>query len=51
LCDGHHDQKTRDGWALVEGKGKRPFVPPDDPRHPRWKGALLDPGSLSDQDD
>lgn len=27
--------KTRHGWALVEGKGKRPLVPPDDPRHPR----------------
>jgi hypothetical protein len=35
LCDGHHDKKTREGWALVEGKGKRPFVPPTDPRHPR----------------
>ena len=23
------------GWALVEGGGTRPFVPPDDPRHPR----------------
>lgn len=22
------------GWALVEGTGKRPLVPPDDPRHP-----------------
>ncbi|MGH8839258.1 MAG: hypothetical protein ACRDVO_08365, partial [Jiangellaceae bacterium] len=35
LCDHHHDLKTRLGWALVPGKGKRPFVPPDDPRHPR----------------
>ena len=35
LCDYHHDLKTRLGWALVPGKGKRPFVPPDDPRHPR----------------
>ncbi|HEX2192874.1 MAG TPA: HNH endonuclease signature motif containing protein [Acidimicrobiales bacterium] len=34
LCPHHHDLKTRDGWALVEGRGKRPFVPPDDPRHP-----------------
>jgi hypothetical protein len=35
LCSHHHDRKTRDGWALVEGRGKRAFVPPDDPRHPR----------------
>lgn len=35
LCDGHHDKKTHDGWALVAGTGKRPMVPPDDPRHPR----------------
>jgi hypothetical protein len=34
LCHHHHDLKTYDGWALVEGKGKRPMVPPDDPRHP-----------------
>ena len=34
LCDHDHDLKTRFGWALVEGRGKRPMVPPDDPRHP-----------------
>lgn len=34
-CGHHHDLKTRDNWALVEGRGKRAFVPPDDPRHPR----------------
>jgi hypothetical protein len=34
LCDYHHDLKTRLGWALVPGTGKRAFVPPDDPRHP-----------------
>jgi hypothetical protein len=33
-CDEHHDKKTYQGWALVEGTGKRPMVPPDDPRHP-----------------
>ena len=32
-----HDVKTHYGWALVEGTGKRPFVPPDDPRHPKNK--------------
>jgi hypothetical protein len=35
LCKHHHDRKHRDGWALVEGTGKRPMVPPDDRRHPK----------------
>ena len=35
LCHHHHRLKTLEGWALVEGTGKRDFVPPDDPRHPR----------------
>jgi hypothetical protein len=34
-CTHHHFLKTHEGWAFVEGTGKRPFVPPDDPRHPR----------------
>src|SRR5947209_2057857 len=34
LCGHHHDLKTRQGWGLVEGRGKRALVPPDDPRHP-----------------
>jgi hypothetical protein len=34
LCRHHHGLKTHQGWALVPGRGKRPFVPPDDPRHP-----------------
>jgi hypothetical protein len=34
-CGYHHDLKTRENWSLVEGHGKRAFVPPDDPRHPR----------------
>ncbi|MFP5326982.1 MAG: HNH endonuclease signature motif containing protein, partial [Acidimicrobiia bacterium] len=37
LCKHDHDKKTYDGWALVEGHGKRPMVPPDDPRHPRHR--------------
>jgi Domain of unknown function (DUF222) len=37
LCYEHHDKKTYEGWALVEGVGKRPLVPPDDPRHPNQK--------------
>ncbi len=34
LCGHHHGLKTHEGWALVEGRGKRAFVAPDDPRHP-----------------
>ena len=34
FCDCCHDKKTYDNWALIPGVGKRPFVPPDDPRHP-----------------
>jgi hypothetical protein len=37
LCTYHHDLKTRFGWALVDGTGKRRMVPPDDPRHPRHR--------------
>ncbi|GEM_PF-1245743 len=35
LCRRHHAMKTYHNWALVEGKGKRAFVPPEDPRHPQ----------------
>ena len=38
LCKFHHYRKTYEGWALVHGRGKRAFVPPDDPRHPRDSG-------------
>jgi hypothetical protein len=34
LCHHHHGLKTTKGWALVEGRGKRAFVPPEDERHP-----------------
>ena len=37
LCEHDHDLKTYYGWALIEGTGKRPMVPPDDPRHPKNK--------------
>ncbi len=37
LCPHHHKLKTNRGWSLVEGKGRRAFVGPDDPRHPRNK--------------
>ena len=36
LCTHHHDLKSKSGWALVEGSGKRAFVSPGDPRHPRY---------------
>jgi hypothetical protein len=34
LCTHHHRLKTCEGWRLSGGDGIRPFVPPDDPRHP-----------------
>ncbi|MBV9661280.1 MAG: DUF222 domain-containing protein [Acidimicrobiales bacterium] len=34
FCRYHHQLKTNQDWALVEGTGKRAFVPPHDPRHP-----------------
>jgi hypothetical protein len=43
LCLHHHNLKTRQGWSLVDGKGKRPFVAPDDPRHPRHHYPAPDP--------
>lgn len=33
-CPIHHDQKTRDGWMLEPGTGKRRFLPPHHPDHP-----------------
>jgi Domain of unknown function (DUF222) len=39
LCGPCHKRKTREGWALVEGKGRRPLVPPDDPRHTGSRAA------------
>jgi hypothetical protein len=38
LCKHEHKLKTEKGWSLVRGKGKRPFVPPTDPRHPKYRG-------------
>jgi hypothetical protein len=40
LCTHHHDLKTRNNWMLVDGQGRRPMVPPDDPRHPNRAGPL-----------
>ena len=44
LCPHHHRLKTAKNWALVAGTGKRRFVPPDDPRHPRHGPAVRPPG-------
>ena len=38
LCPFHHRLKTQKNWGLVEGMGKREFVPPDHPRHTRHTG-------------
>ena len=37
LCPHDHWLKTNDGWLLVTGTGRRAFVGPKDPRHPRNK--------------
>jgi hypothetical protein len=47
LCAHHHRLKTHHGWALVAGNGRRPLVPPGDPRHPANQApdpARGDPG-------
>jgi hypothetical protein len=36
-CSHCHWLKHAKGWEMVPGKGKRPMVPPDDPRHPRHR--------------
>jgi hypothetical protein len=41
LCIHHHGKKTHEGWSLVKGRGKRAFVPPDHPDHPRsFRGRI-----------
>ncbi len=44
LCPHDHALKTHEGWELVAGSGVRPFVPPNDPRHPRRHGRPEPPG-------
>lgn len=39
LCIEDHKRKTHQGWALVEGTGRRPMVPPEDPAHPKNANA------------
>lgn len=43
LCTPHHQLNTHHHWALLDGTGIRPFVPPDDPRHPDPHEARGDP--------
>ena len=43
LCPHHHSLKTRENWRLVEGHGKRGFVPPTDARHPRHASSAQRP--------
>ncbi len=46
LCSYHHRMKTTRGWMLVEGRGKRDFVAPTDPRHPaRRRQGCVGPAS------
>jgi hypothetical protein len=35
LCGPDHHLKSHQGWALVDGTGTRPMVPPHHPDHPR----------------
>jgi hypothetical protein len=37
VCNPDHVLKTVHGWDFVKGTGRRPMVPPDDPRHPKCR--------------
>jgi len=43
LCGHCHALKTRRNWSLVEGRGQRALVPPEDPRHPKNVARTKDP--------
>ncbi len=43
LCVPDHRRKTHDGWALIEGTGKRRMVPPGHPDHPHTTTTGADP--------
>jgi len=49
LCVHHHGLKHRDGWKLVRGSGTRPFVPPDDPRHPGSEACSAEHAAAGDR--
>ena len=40
LCPFHHRLKTVENWMLVEGRGKRPFVPPESRKRTRLVEAF-----------
>ncbi len=44
LCKHHHDLKTYDNWALIQGTGPRPMVAPTNPRHPKNRPPPREPG-------
>jgi hypothetical protein len=50
LCGQCHKRKTHDGWALVDGKGRRHLVPSDDPRHPNCTASTGADPPRSDAD-
>jgi hypothetical protein len=50
LCGHHHRLKTHRGWALIAGIGKRPIVPPGDPRHPANPAGTQSDGTRSPPD-
>jgi hypothetical protein len=39
LCAPDHHLKTHQGWALIDGTGTRPMVPPHHPDHPRSRAG------------
>jgi hypothetical protein len=43
LCVPCHRRKTHQGWALVDGTGKRPMVPSDHPDHPHNRAGADPP--------
>jgi hypothetical protein len=50
LCPHDHDLKTYQGWSLIDGRGRRDFVAPTDPRHPKHTRRRTgpDPGDPDD---
>jgi hypothetical protein len=42
LCPHCHRLKTYKGWMLVDGVGRRDFVPPGHPDHPRARAGPVD---------
>src|SRR4051812_41940361 len=47
LCTADHHRKTHQGWALIEGTGTRPMVPPHHPDHPLTRAGPNANGSVA----